>query len=81
MKLKERLAKMMNCREEDVIDQLETLLNHIAAKKKLKEYGADRSMLREWSQNVLDTQQRLMRNSPTYLDYGDVLEIYQSLYE
>jgi len=80
-RLKAHMASVLDCKEEQVLEELETLLGAVIRKKSLKEYGADQEMLKVWSQSVLDTQQRLMKNSPFELGYEDVLHIYQSLFE
>lgn len=79
--LKTHMAAILGCKEEQVFGEMDALLGKILRKKSLKEYGADQQMLKTWSQNVLDTQQRLMKNSPFALEYEDVLQIYQSLFE
>lgn len=80
-RLKNHIASILCCEEERVFEELKTLLDRVIRKKSLKEYGADPKMLEDWSRSVLDTQQRLMKNSPFALGYADILKIYQSLYE
>lgn len=80
VRLKTHIAGILGCEQEDVFEKLEILLDQIIKKKSLSEYGADQPMLSDWSQSVLDTQQRLMKNSPFPMDFDDILEIYQSLF-
>lgn len=77
--LKERLAEILECDEEQVFEEMDLLLSHLIEKKSLREYGADEKMLKDWSRGVLDTQQRLLRNSPVLLGYEDILEIYEGI--
>lgn len=81
LKLQNYMASILGCGAERVFDQLEKLLNKIIEKKSLCEYGATREMIAQWAQSVMDSQQRLMKNSPMPLNYEDVLEIYETIYE
>jgi 4-hydroxybutyrate dehydrogenase len=79
-KLNAFLAKILDCRIEVVYDQLEKLLDQLLPKKALHEYGMKREDLRTFTDDVMKTQGRLMRNSFVPLDAARVLKIYEELY-
>ena len=78
--LNNRLAVLLDCRTDAVYDELEALLNQLLPKKALHEYGVKEEELPLFAENVIQTQQRLMKNSFVPLDSEKVLEIYRSLY-
>ena len=77
--LKEQLAGILGCDEERVFEEIDLLLGHLIQKKSLREYGADEKMIKDWSRSVLDTQQRLLKNSPVPLGYEDIWKIYEGI--
>lgn len=79
--LKCHLSEILKCDRNEVFEKLERLLGSMLRKKSLREYGADLPMLENWTKNVLETQQRLIQNSPFPLSGEDVLNIYRELYE
>lgn len=81
VKLQNHIASILNCGVENVFSELEKLLNKVIEKKSLREYGATPELLAEWAKSVIESQQRLMKNSPMPLKYEDVLEIYETIYE
>lgn len=80
VKLQNYIASILGCEVEQVFSELEDLLNKVIEKKSLKEYGATPDMLADWARSVIESQQRLMKNSPMPLQYEDVLEIYETIY-
>lgn len=78
--LKELLAGVLQCKEADVYDALEQLLNNLCVKKQLREYGVKRDELHEFTKSVMDGQQRLMVNNYTELSENEVYGIYQKLW-
>lgn len=77
--LKELLAKVLQCKEADIYDALEQLLNNLCVKKQLREYGVKKDELHEFTKSVMDGQQRLMVNNYTELSENEVYGIYQKL--
>lgn len=74
------LADLLECKLEDVYDELETLLNNIVPKKSLSEYGTTIDDLTEFTENVMKKQQRLTANNYVALDTDAVYGIYKSLF-
>lgn len=78
--LNEFLANLLECAEYQVYQQMEYLLDNLIAKKSLSEYGVSEEELEEFSDNVIEKQQRLMANNYIKLDRDQVYNIYKRLY-
>lgn len=74
------LADLLECGENSVYDQIESLLNNLIVKKTLSEYGVSEKDLEEFTDNVIGKQERLMANNYVKLDKDKVYGIYKSLY-
>lgn len=79
-KMNRFLASLLNCETDVVYDTLEALLNQILPKKPLHEYGVTKENLQNFTNNVMETQGRLMANNFVPLDAECVYHIYQALY-
>ncbi|AGK98995.1 4-hydroxybutyrate dehydrogenase [Clostridium pasteurianum] len=79
-KLNGFLAKILGCKEDKVYMEIEKLLNVLIPKKPLHEYGVSEEELKEFTENVMTKQGRLMANNYTELTRETVYEIYKSLY-
>lgn len=80
LKLNRELANLLKCEINEVYDVLEELLNTFLKKKRLSEYGVKEEELKEFTELVINQQQRLMVNNYVPLDERDVYEIYKTLY-
>ena len=78
--LNELLSEQLHCEVGAVYDELENLLNRLLPKKALHEYGVKPEELPVFAENVIATQQRLMKNSFVPLNEETVLDIYRNLY-
>lgn len=65
---------------EDVYPALEELLENLINKKKLKEYGMKEEEINSFTENVLETQQRLLANNYVSMNKEDIINIYKKLY-
>ncbi|PJM80196.1 4-hydroxybutyrate dehydrogenase [Bifidobacterium scaligerum] len=79
-KLNAVLAELLDCDVTNVYDELETLINQLLPKKALHEYGVTREDLPEFTERVMTTQARLMRNNFVPLDTARVRKIFEELY-
>lgn len=79
--LAELIASVLGVPQKDAFERMFELLDRILTRKSLREYGADEGMLAQWTGEVLDGQQRLMKNNFVELDADRVLKIYRNLYE
>lgn len=79
-KLNGVLAGLLGCNVADVYDELEKLINQLLPKKALHEYGVTREDLPEFTERVMTTQGRLMRNNYVPLDAARVRKIFEELY-
>lgn len=80
VKLNNHLAKLLNCNSDVVFPELESLLTAIIEKKPLHEYGVKEEELKDFTENVMTKQGRLMANCYTPLNEEQVLGIYKALY-
>ena len=78
--LNQTLARILDCKEGEVYEALETLLNNLIPKKPLREYGITQEELKKFAGSVMRSQTRLLNQSFTQLTEADVLDIYESLY-
>ncbi|MBT1165010.1 4-hydroxybutyrate dehydrogenase [Bifidobacterium felsineum] len=79
-KLNAVLADLLDCDVANVYDELEALINQLLPKKALHEYGVTREDLPEFTERVMTTQARLMRNNFVPLDAARVRKIFEELY-
>lgn len=79
-KLNSFFADLLGCGTENVYDELENLLNNILPKKPLHEYGTTAENLKEFTENVMTKQGRLMANNYTELTEKTVYNIYKALF-
>ena len=79
-KLNAYIAGILGCDVANVYEELEKLLNHILPKKALHEYGVTEQDLEEFTDSVLENQQRLLANNFVPLSREQILEIYKVLY-
>jgi 4-hydroxybutyrate dehydrogenase len=61
-------------------EALDKLLNSLIKKKGLNEYGIDKASIEEYVDKVIETQQRLLKNSYVSLSRDDLIEIYETIY-
>ena len=79
-KVNQFIADILGCDVSVVYDELEKLINQLLPKKALHEYGVTREDLPEFTERVMTTQHRLMKNNFVPLDYDRVLKIFTELY-
>ena len=74
------LAQLLGCRPEGVYEALEELLGCLLPKKALHEYGMKEQEIEEFTDSVLENQQRLLANDFVPLSREDIRDIYRTLY-
>lgn len=79
-KLNSLLADIFGCKQDEVYDEMEQMLNKILQKRPLHEYGMTPEELSSFTTSVLEKQGRLMANNYTELTKDMVFEIYNKLY-
>ena len=80
LSLNQKITEILDCSLENVYDSLENLLNYFLQKKKLSEYGMTEKDIEDFSNIVIEKQQRLMANNYIFLEKDDVYKIYKTLY-
>ena len=79
-KLNRFIADILGCSTDDVYEELEKLLNHLIQKKPLHEYGMREEEIEEFTDSVIENQQRLLANNFVSLDRERMIKIYRELY-
>ena len=75
------MAEILGCKEADVYEELERLLNgSILQKKALHEYGMTKEQIPEFTDSVIANQQRLLGNNYVFLDRDTLIDIYTSTF-
>lgn len=78
--LNQYIADILGCEVSDVCEELEKLLNVLIPKKALHEYGMTEEELDEFTDSVLENQQRLLANNFVPFDRERIYKIYRELY-
>ena len=73
------LADVLGCGEETVYAALESLLDQILCRKRLREYGMTEADVEPFADNVLEMQQRLLNQSYVRFDRETMCRIYREL--
>ncbi|RFD74772.1 4-hydroxybutyrate dehydrogenase [Gardnerella vaginalis] len=79
-KLFDFMANILECKNADVLDKLDEVLNTILPKHKLHEYGMTEDMIQSWAASVVKEQQRLLKNSYMHMDESAIAEVYASTF-
>ncbi len=74
------IADILGCSPADVYEELEKLLNIMIQKKPLHEYGMKEEEIIEFTDSVIENQQRLLGNNFVELDRDRMIKIYRELY-
>ncbi len=74
------LAKLLETDTEHVYEELDYLLGKLLSKNPLHTYGMKPEEIDEFTDNVLQTQQRLLANNHVELSREEIKEIYSTLY-
>ena len=78
--LNQFIADILECKVEDVFDEIEKLLNILIQKKPLHEYGMKEEEIELFADSVIANQGRLMANNFVELDRDRLIKIYRELY-
>lgn len=78
--LEEILGKIFGVDPVFSMSRLYRLLDMVYAKDRLRDHGVTEDELPVYAENVLKTQQRLLKNNYTELTCEDILEIYQKAF-
>lgn len=78
--LNQYLSERLGCSPDAVYEELEKLLNNILEKKALHEYGMREEDIEQFTDSVLENQQRLLANNFVPLNRERIMKIYRELY-
>lgn len=79
--LSEILANILEVNKEEGLNSLFTLMNNILERKPLNAYGIKKEELESFVDNVIEGQQRLLKNNYVDLNKAEMLEIYLNVYD
>lgn len=74
------LAEALDCREAEVYEILEIVLDQLLVKKPLRAYGMTTPQIDEFTTSTIENQQRLLANNYVPLSREEILEIFTQLY-
>jgi len=74
------IAGILGCGQDQVFDELDSLLGCLIPKKALHEYGMTRDEIESFTDSVIENQQRLLANDFVALDRDRIVKIYTELY-
>lgn len=74
------IAEVLSVTPENALDTLYQLMDQILKKEPLREFGVKESDLPVFAKDVIQTQQRLLRNNYTELTEEQILEVYRAAY-
>ncbi len=80
VELNQYLAGLLECEPDAVYTELETLLDKIISRKKLRDYGMREEEIHEFAVSVEAGQQRLLNQSYVKFTIPQMEEIYRKLY-
>ena len=80
LKLNRFIADLIGCPISDVYDETEKLLNVLLPKKPLHAYGMKETEIEQFTDSVLENQQRLLVNNFAEFDRDRILKIYRELF-
>lgn len=78
--LNQILAQALDCTPNEVYEELDNLLGKLLEKKQLRAHGMKEEDIRLFTQNVLNTQQRLLANNYVEITEQDIENTYRKLY-
>lgn len=78
--LEKILAAILKVKDEHVWKALDDLLQEILQKKPLHEYGMKKEETEIFAENVIQNQQRLLKNNYVPISKQQMVEIYEALY-
>ena len=74
------IAEVLNVTPENALETLYKLMDQILKKEPLREFGVKESDLPIFARDVIQTQQRLLKNNYVELTEEQVLEVYRAAY-
>jgi 4-hydroxybutyrate dehydrogenase len=79
--LNSMLASILGANEEsDIYAELSTVLDKLLSRKPLREYGMKEEDINLYTDNVIETQQRLLANNYADLSSDEIRDIYNKLF-
>ncbi|MBP2033977.1 4-hydroxybutyrate dehydrogenase [Clostridium algifaecis] len=80
--LNTRLSSILNVRDdaETIYEKIDELLGSFLPKKKLSEYGMQKDEINKFSELVIETQQRLLKNNYVPFDKKVINSVYENLF-
>lgn len=74
------LGSLLDCASEAALENLFALLGQVQERKPMQFYGVTAQELLQYTENVMETQQRLLKNNYVPLTRDDILRIYRNAF-
>ena len=74
------IAKIIDCPKNHVFDRMEHLLTTLVEKPRLRDYGMKENDIKNFTESVINEQQRLLANNYVPLSKDDIKTIYANLF-
>jgi len=78
--LEQVISETFNCSPNESFTKLNELLNQLIKKQPLRKYGMSSDEINSFSDLVIETQERLLKNNYAKLSIQDIKEIYNNLF-
>ncbi|MDE6995914.1 MAG: 4-hydroxybutyrate dehydrogenase [Lachnospiraceae bacterium] len=78
--LRTMLGSLLDCAPEAALENLFALLGQVQERKPMQFYGVTAQELAQYTENVMETQQRLLKNNYVPLTRDDILQIYRNAF-
>ena len=78
--LRTMLGSLLDCAPEAALENLFALLGQVQERKPMQFYGVTAQELAQYAENVMETQQRLLKNNYVPLTRDDILQIYRNAF-
>ena len=78
--LRTMLGRLLDCAPEAALENLFALVDQVQERKPMQFYGVTVQELPQYTENVMETQQRLLKNNYVPLTRDDILRIYRNAF-
>lgn len=78
--LEDLIGSLLDCERENALNELFKLMDAILRRKPMKAYGVKREELSVYTDSVIETQRRLLKNNYVPLSYDEILSIYEAAF-
>ncbi|MDO4965865.1 MAG: 4-hydroxybutyrate dehydrogenase [Lachnospiraceae bacterium] len=74
------ISNVLECISDEVYEDLEILLSTIIERKPMSSYGVTEAEIEEFTDSVIENQQRLLGNNYVFLDRNQIMGVYKKVF-